>query len=129
MMWKLWRNVDGCREFEAKELERPSEMLCIFTRKESRGGYLGYYSVERFSHFRCDTLLRIEIFINYMVRTQRRSLLDTNLTKWLSKCEGSLLEGKGKIQVYGDWWWRAEIKWTWKETYKHDGNRIDNGGK
>ena len=37
-----------------------------------------------------------------MVRTQKRSPLDRNLTKWLSKCEGSLLKGKGKIQVYGD---------------------------
>ena len=34
--------------------------------------------------------------------TQRRFPLDTNLTKWLSKCEGSLLEGKEKTQLYGD---------------------------
>jgi len=25
-----------------------------------------------------------------------------NLTKWLNKCEGSLLEGKEKTQLYGD---------------------------
>jgi len=25
-----------------------------------------------------------------------------NLTKWLSKCKGSLLEGKEKTQLYGD---------------------------
>jgi len=31
-----------------------------------------------------------------MIRTPRRSTLDTNLTKWLLKCEGSLLEGKEK---------------------------------
>ena len=72
-------------------------------------------------HFLGDTLLRIEIFSNYMVRTQRRSPLNTNLTKWLSKCEGSLLKGKRKIQV--------NVDWTWNETYKHDGNWIDNGGK
>jgi len=34
---------------------------------------------------------------------QRRSPLDTNLTKWLSKCEGSLLEDKGKNSIYGDY--------------------------
>jgi len=28
--------------------------------------------------------------------TQRRFSLDTNLTKWLSKCEGSLLKAKEK---------------------------------
>ena len=28
------------------------------------------------------------------MRTQRRFPLDTNLTKWLSKCEGSFLENK-----------------------------------
>jgi len=33
-----------------------------------------------------------------MVRTQRRSPLHTNLTKWLSKCEGSLLEAKEKYK-------------------------------
>jgi len=52
-----------------------------------------------FRFYMYDILHRIEIFINYMVRTQRRSPLDTNLTKWLSKREGSLLEGKRKIQV------------------------------
>ena len=35
--------------------------------------------------------------------TQRRSPLDTNLTKWLSKCEGSLLEGTKKNTIYGDY--------------------------
>jgi len=37
-----------------------------------------------------------------MVRTQRRCPLDTNLTKWLSKCEGSVLEGKEKSTIYGE---------------------------
>ena len=37
-----------------------------------------------------------------MVRTLRRSLLDTNLTKWLSKCEGSLHKSKRKRQLYGE---------------------------
>jgi len=35
------------------------------------------------------------------VRTQRRSPLDTNLTKWLSKCEGSI-EGNEKNTII--WW-------------------------
>jgi len=34
-----------------------------------------------------------------------------NLTKWLSKCEGSLLEGKDKNTIlWCWWWWGAEIK-------------------
>jgi len=33
--------------------------------------------------------------------TQRIFPLNTNLTKWLSKCGGSLLEGKNKTQLYG----------------------------
>jgi len=33
--------------------------------------------------------------------TQRRFPLDTNLTTWLSKYEGSLLEDKEKTQSYG----------------------------
>jgi len=37
-----------------------------------------------------------------MVRTQRRSPLDTYLTKWLSKCEGYLLEDKEKNTIYGE---------------------------
>jgi len=36
-----------------------------------------------------------------MVRNPKKFPLDTNLTKWLSKCEGSLLEGKQKTQLYG----------------------------
>jgi len=47
------------------------------------------------------------------VRTQRRFLLDTNLTKWLSKCEGSLLEGKEKTQ-YGDYDDECKLG-KWKE--------------
>jgi len=34
-----------------------------------------------------------------MVRTLRRFPLDTNLTKWLSKCEGSLQKGKEKKTI------------------------------
>ena len=41
-------------------------------------------------HFWCDTLLRLGFLTKNMVRTLRRSPLDTNLTKWLSKCEGSV---------------------------------------
>ena len=37
-----------------------------------------------------------------MVRTLRRSPLDTNLTKWLSKCEGSLHKSKSKRQLQGE---------------------------
>jgi len=37
-----------------------------------------------------------------MVRTLRKFPLDTNLTKWLSKYEGSLQKGKEKKQLYGD---------------------------
>ena len=36
------------------------------------------------------------------MRNSKKISLDTNLTKWLSKCEGSLLEGKEKTQLYGD---------------------------
>ena len=39
--------------------------------------------------------------------TQRRFPLDMNLTKWLSKCEGALLKGKEKTQVWWLWWWRC----------------------
>jgi len=35
-----------------------------------------------------------------MVRTLRRFLLDTNLTKWLSKCESSLHKDKEKNDNY-----------------------------
>jgi len=35
-----------------------------------------------------------------MVRTLRRFSLNMNLTKWLSKCEGSLLKGKKKNDSY-----------------------------
>jgi len=37
-----------------------------------------------------------------MVGNQRRFPLDTNLTKWLSKCEDSLLKDKDNTQLYGD---------------------------
>jgi len=43
-----------------------------------------------------------------MVRILRRSPLDRNLTKWLSKCEGSLQKSKRKRQLQGE----------------HDGNRC-----
>ena len=84
-----------------------------------------------FSCFVLDVTLYLDwdFFINYKVRTQRRSPLDTNLTKWLSKCETSLLEGKGKIQEYGDWWWRAKCKRAWKQKQEHNENRIDKGWK
>jgi len=45
-----------------------------------------------------------------MVRTLRRFSLDRNLTKWLSKCEGSFQKDKEKntrIRCYDA---RAEIK-------------------
>jgi len=38
-----------------------------------------------------------------MVRNLRRSPLDTNLTKWLSKCEGSLHKSKRKRQLKGEY--------------------------
>jgi len=38
-----------------------------------------------------------------MVRTLRRSPLDTNLTNWLSKCEGSLHKSKRKRQLQGEY--------------------------
>jgi len=49
--------------------------------------------------------------------TQRRFLLDTYLTKWLSKCEGSLLEGKEKNN-YGLMMNKCEIKEHIKERKK-----------
>ena len=52
-----------------------------------------------------------------MVRTLRISPLDTNLTKWLSKCEGSLHKSKSKRQLYGEHdGRRCEIKEQGKET-------------
>jgi len=35
----------------------------------------------------------------YGEKPKRRFSLDTNLTKWLSKCEGSLLKGKEKNTI------------------------------
>jgi len=35
-------------------------------------------------------------YLAIMVRILRRFPLDTNIIKWLSKCEGSLLKGKEK---------------------------------
>ena len=70
-----------------------------------------------------------DFFSNYKVITQRWSPLDTNLTKWLSKCEGLFLEDKGKIQEYGDWRWRAKCKRAWKEKQEHNENQIDKGWK
>jgi len=37
-----------------------------------------------------------------MVRSLRRSPLDTNLTKWLSKCESLLHKSKRKRQLEGE---------------------------
>jgi len=42
--------------------------------------------------------------------TQRRFPLNTNLTKWLSKYEGALQEGKEKTQVLWLSWWRCGNK-------------------
>jgi len=38
-----------------------------------------------------------------MVRTLRKSPLDRNLTKWLSKCEGSLPKSKRKRKLQGEY--------------------------
>jgi len=52
-----------------------------------------------------------------MVRTLRRSPLDTNLTKWLSKREGSLHKSKRKRQLQGEYDAnRCEIKEHGKES-------------
>ena len=64
-------------------------------------------------HSWCELILELHIFMGFTLfisfclgriwwETQRRLQLDTDLTKWLSKCEGSLLEGKEKTQLYGD---------------------------
>jgi len=37
-----------------------------------------------------------------MVRNQKKILTGHELTKWLSKCEGPLLEDKEKTQLYGE---------------------------
>ena len=69
----------------------------------------------------CELILGLHIFMGYSFvydfwisriwwETQRRFPLDTNLTKWLSKCEDSLLEGKEKIQLYGVMMMRCIIK-------------------
>jgi len=38
-------------------------------------------------------------YLEIMVRTLKRFPLDTSLTKWLSKCEGSLQKGKEKKTI------------------------------
>ena len=50
----------------------------------------------RIAHFIGCSLFKI-FYLEIMVRTLRRFPLDTNLTKWLSKCEGSLQKGKEKM--------------------------------
>jgi len=51
------------------------------------------------------------------MRTLRRSPLDTNLTKQLSKCDGSLHKSKRKRQLYGEHdARRCEIKEQGQET-------------
>jgi len=45
----------------------------------------------------------IEILSKNMVKTLRRSPLDTNLTKWLSKCECLLHKSKRKRQLQGEY--------------------------
>jgi len=57
--------------------------------------------------------------------TQRRFPLDTNLTKWLSKCEGSLLHGKRKTQLYGEMMMRCENL----KQYKRSSNKIMTEGE
>ena len=42
--------------------------------------------------------------------------LDTNLTKWLSRCESAFHKGKDKKTLYGDMYAIVEIK---KKTRKH----------
>jgi len=42
--------------------------------------------------------------------------LHTNLTKWLSRCEGAFHKGKDKKTLYGDMYAIAEIK---KKTRKY----------
>ena len=68
-----------------------------------------------------------------MVRTLRRSPLDTNLTKWLSKCEGSLHKSKRNKQLQGEYDGnRCEIKEHEKENqiriveWKNETKQEDN---
>ena len=49
----------------------------------------------KIAHFMACTLFMVFLFIF-------KQNIVRNLTKWLSKCKGSLLEGKEKTQLYGD---------------------------
>jgi len=51
-----------------------------------------------------------------MVITLGKFPLDTNLTKWLSRCEGAFYKGKNKKTLYGEKYAIAEIN---KKTRKH----------
>jgi len=51
-----------------------------------------------------------------MVMTLGKFPLDTNLTKWLSKCEDAFHKGGDKKTLYGDMYAIAEIK---RKTRKH----------
>jgi len=56
----------------------------------------------KIAHFTVSLCLGVFVLSRIWLETQRRLPLDTNITKWLSKCEGSLLEGKEKRQLYGE---------------------------
>jgi len=45
-----------------------------------------------------------------MVMTLGKFPMDTNLIKWLSRCEGAFYKGKDKKTMYGDMYAIVEIK-------------------
>jgi len=53
----------------------------------------------RIAHFMVALCLRVFVLSRIWLESQRIFTLDTNLTKWLSKCECSLLEGKEKNTI------------------------------
>ena len=54
-------------------------------------------------------LLRLWFSLAMIGETQWRLPLDRNLTKWLSKNEGSLKKSKRKTQLLR-WWWLRKLK-------------------
>jgi len=59
------------------------------------------------------------------VRTLRRFPLDTNLTKWLSKCEGSLQKGKEKKPIKMVWMMQRQKLKSIKEARNEEDDRME----
>jgi len=73
----------------------------------------------RIAHFMVTLCLWVFVLGKIWWETQRIFPLDTNLTKWLSKCEGSFLKGKEKNTIYMVRWWCENLK-----QYKRSSNKM-----